>query len=116
MTGEISIHGRVKPIGGVLAKVEAAFQAGAKTVIIPAENWQSIFDNLEGLRVIPVDTVQDVFREVFDWKPEASQIEQSQVVAEEIAPPKPEVFPPASASFLRAESPRQGKVTDSGGC
>ena len=42
MTGEISIHGRVKPIGGVLAKVEAAFQAGAKTVIIPAENWQSI--------------------------------------------------------------------------
>lgn len=115
MTGEISIHGRVKPIGGVLAKVEAAFQAGAKTVIIPAENWQSIFDNLEGLRVIPVDTVQDVFREVFGWEPGVQQVEQ-QVVAEETALPKPEIFPPASASFLRAESPRPGRVTDSGSC
>jgi len=115
MTGEISIHGRVKPIGGVLAKVEAAFQAGAKTVIIPAENWQTIFDNLDGLRVIPVDTVQDVFREVFGWEPGAQQVEQ-QVVAEETALPKPEIFPPASASFLRAESPRPGPVTDSGSC
>ena len=67
MTGEISIHGRVKPVGGVLAKVEAAFQAGAKTVIIPKENWQSIFENLDGLRVIPVDTVEEVFRQVFAW-------------------------------------------------
>ncbi|MCK6076097.1 ATP-dependent protease LonB [Paenibacillus silvae] len=115
MTGEISIHGRVKPIGGVLAKVEAAFQAGAKTVIIPAENWQSIFENLDGLRVIPVDTVQDVFREVFGAEPGAQQVEQ-QVVAEETAAPKTDIFPPASASYLRAELPRPGRVTDSGSC
>ncbi|PZT57262.1 ATP-dependent protease LonB [Paenibacillus silvae] len=115
MTGEISIHGRVKPIGGVLAKVEAAFQAGAKTVIIPAENWQSIFENLDGLRVIPVDTVQDVFREVFGVEPGAQQVEQ-QVVAEETAAPKTDIFPPASASYLRAELPRPGRVTDSGSC
>ncbi|MGO4532933.1 ATP-dependent protease LonB [Paenibacillus sp. 2TAF8] len=115
MTGEISIHGRVKPIGGVLAKVEAAFQAGAKTVIIPAENWQSIFDNLDGLRVIPVETVQDVFREVFGWEPGAQQVER-QLAAEETVTPKPEIFPPASASFFRAESSRQERVTDSGSC
>lgn len=48
MTGEVSIHGRVKPIGGVLAKVEAAFQAGAKKVIIPQDNWQAL---LTALRV-----------------------------------------------------------------
>lgn len=48
MTGEISIHGRVKPVGGVLAKVEAAFQAGATRVLIPKENWLEIFANLEG--------------------------------------------------------------------
>jgi len=115
MTGEISIHGRVKPIGGVLAKVEAAFQAGAKTVIIPAENWQSIFENLDGLRVIPVDTVEDVFREVFDWVPNEEQAKQINL-AEEAATPAPEIFPPASASYLRADLPRPGQVTDSGSC
>ncbi|SEM01597.1 ATP-dependent protease LonB [Paenibacillus sp. OK003] len=115
MTGEISIHGRVKPIGGVLAKVEAAFQAGAKTVIIPAENWQSIFENLDGLRVIPVDTVEDVFREVFDWVPNEEQAKPINL-AEDTATPAPEIFPPASASYLRADLPRPGQVTDSGSC
>jgi Lon-like ATP-dependent protease len=65
MTGEVSIHGKVKPIGGVVAKVEAAFQAGATTVIIPRENWQDIFANLEGLRVIAVDTIEEVLEAAF---------------------------------------------------
>jgi Lon-like ATP-dependent protease len=60
MTGEMSIHGKVKPIGGVVAKVEAAFQAGATTVIIPRENWQDIFADLEGVAVIAVDTIEEV--------------------------------------------------------
>ena len=37
MTGELSIHGKVKPVGGIIAKVKAAKQAGATRVIIPAE-------------------------------------------------------------------------------
>jgi Lon-like ATP-dependent protease len=65
MTGEVSIHGGVKPVGGVIAKVEAAFQSGADTVIIPKENWQAIFEGLEGVKVIPVDSMEDVFRHVF---------------------------------------------------
>lgn len=65
MTGEVGIHGNVKPVGGVLAKVEAAFQAGAVQVIIPKENWQAIFADLEGLKVIPVDKVEEVFDLVF---------------------------------------------------
>lgn len=65
MTGEVGIHGNVKPVGGVLAKVEAAFQAGAKTVIIPRENWQAVFADLEGLKVIPVEKVEEVFKYVF---------------------------------------------------
>ncbi|WP_274649917.1 ATP-dependent protease LonB [Paenibacillus humicola] len=65
MTGEVGIHGNVKPVGGVLAKVEAAFQAGADTVIIPRENWQAIFTDLQGLKVIPADHIDDVFRHTF---------------------------------------------------
>lgn len=65
MTGEVGIHGNVKPVGGVLAKVEAAFQAGAKEVIIPRENWQAIFADLEGLKVIPVDRIEEAFKHVF---------------------------------------------------
>ncbi|TJY41464.1 ATP-dependent protease LonB [Cohnella pontilimi] len=65
MTGEVSIHGKVKPVGGVIAKVEAAFQSGAETVLIPKENWQEIFDSLEGVKVIPVENMEEVFRHVF---------------------------------------------------
>ncbi|KWX75322.1 ATP-dependent protease LonB [Paenibacillus jilunlii] len=65
ITGEIGIHGRVKPVGGVIAKVEAAFQAGATTVLIPKENWQSLFADLGPLRVIPMETVEEVFRHLF---------------------------------------------------
>lgn len=61
MTGEVSIHGKIKPIGGVVAKVEAAKQAGATRVIIPRENWQEIFNSMTDIEVIPVDHIQDVF-------------------------------------------------------
>ncbi|OIJ10597.1 ATP-dependent protease LonB [Anaerobacillus alkalilacustris] len=61
MTGELSIHGTVKPIGGVVAKVEAAKQAGAKRVLIPIENYQAIFKEQKDVEVICVSTLQEVF-------------------------------------------------------
>lgn len=63
MTGEVSIHGHVKPVGGVVAKVEAAFQAGANKVLVPKENYQDIFAGLKGLQVIGVDSIQEVLQE-----------------------------------------------------
>ncbi|MFB7815390.1 ATP-dependent protease LonB [Paenibacillus chitinolyticus] len=60
MTGEMSIHGKVKPVGGVVAKVEAAFQAGATRVLIPKENWQELFADLPGVEVIAVESVEEV--------------------------------------------------------
>jgi Lon-like ATP-dependent protease len=60
VTGEISIHGEVKPVGGVLTKIKAAKQAGARRVIIPKENHQSICDRIDGIEVVPVETFKEV--------------------------------------------------------
>ncbi len=59
MTGELSIRGLVKPVGGVVAKVEAARQAGCKRIVIPRENWQEVFRHMD-VEVIAVDTLKEV--------------------------------------------------------
>ncbi len=64
-TGEISVHGNVKPVGGVVAKVRAAQKAGAKKVFIPKENYQTILDEIDGIEVIPVIHLNEVFSNVF---------------------------------------------------
>lgn len=61
MTGEISVRGFIRPVGGVVAKVEAARQAGAKKVLIPRDNWQQSFAKMDDIEVIPVETLQEVF-------------------------------------------------------
>lgn len=61
MTGEISIHGNVKPIGGVYPKVKAAQKAGAKKVIIPKENLQSMLFEIKGIEIIAVSHLHEVF-------------------------------------------------------
>ena len=43
LTGEVSILGSVMPVGGIIPKLKAAKEAGAKRVVIPAENWQDGF-------------------------------------------------------------------------
>ncbi|OLS41503.1 ATP-dependent protease LonB [Bacillus sp. MRMR6] len=68
MTGEISIHGNVKPIGGVYPKVKAAKKAGATTVIIPEENMQSILNEIKGIDIIPVSNLSEVFEIALERK------------------------------------------------
>ncbi|MCA0986252.1 ATP-dependent protease LonB [Guptibacillus algicola] len=65
MTGEISIHGLVKPVGGVFAKVSAARDAGAKIAIIPDENNEEMLKTIEGIKVMPVKHLSEVFDVAF---------------------------------------------------
>lgn len=90
MTGEVSIRGFVKPIGGITAKVEAARLAGARRVIIPRENWQEIFNAVEGIEIIPVDRVEEVVRL-------AMQLPEEPAAKSQDAPPV-DVKRPAAAS------------------
>lgn len=64
MTGEVSISGKINPVGGVAAKIEAAQNAGAETVYIPSENWQETFAHCS-VRVVAVDSITDLLQEVF---------------------------------------------------
>ncbi|OLQ51594.1 ATP-dependent protease LonB [Bacillus licheniformis] len=64
MTGEISLNGLVKPIGGVIPKIKAAKQSGAKKVIIPYENQQSILKQIDGITIVAVKTFQEVLDEI----------------------------------------------------
>ncbi len=68
LTGEVSIRGQVRPVGGVRAKIEAAAQAGAKRVIIPAENWRDAFARLS-IDVVPVSALEEVLDLALDTLP-----------------------------------------------
>jgi ATP-dependent Lon protease len=64
MTGEITLRGRVLPIGGLKEKLLAALRGGLKTVLIPKENEKDLAeipDNVKrGLKIIPVNTVDEL--------------------------------------------------------
>lgn len=66
ITGEISIQGLVRPVGGVFEKAYGASQAGIKTLIIPEENAKDIPPDLHGLKVHPVKTSQEALAFAFD--------------------------------------------------
>ncbi|BFJ02210.1 ATP-dependent protease LonB [Priestia sp. Y58] len=63
MTGEIGLHGNVKPIGGVIPKIKAAKQAGVQTVIVPKENMNAMVEKVKGIDIIPVHHLTEVFEQ-----------------------------------------------------
>ncbi len=74
MTGEITLRGRVLPIGGLKEKLLAAARGGIKTVLIPEENAKDlveISDNIKkGLEIIPVSRMDEVLTHALVRKPE----------------------------------------------
>ncbi|MCZ4281996.1 endopeptidase La [Kiloniella laminariae] len=87
MTGEVTLRGRVLPIGGLKEKLLAALRGNIKTVVIPKENEKDLADIpenvLQGLTIIPCSTVDQVLKEALtetlvpieDWV-EGSDVEK----------------------------------------
>lgn len=68
LTGEISLAGEVKPVGGVAEKAFGARQAGMNKLLIPEKNKDDIGPDYLGMKVVPVKTIEDIYRELVAGK------------------------------------------------
>ena len=77
MTGEITLHGKVLPIGGLKEKSMAAYRAGVKTVIFPKENAADLdeIDDIvkENIRFIPAENISTVLENALAEKPKRAK-------------------------------------------
>jgi ATP-dependent Lon protease len=91
MTGEITLRGRVLPIGGLKEKLLAALRGGIKTVLIPEDNAKDLAeipDNVKsGLEIIPVSRMGEVLKHALVRAPEPTEWTE----AEQEAAAKPAV-------------------------
>jgi ATP-dependent Lon protease len=80
MTGEITLRGRVLPIGGLKEKLLAALRGGIKTVLIPEENAKDLADIAQnvksGLEIVPVSRMDEVLARALVRKPEPIKWEE----------------------------------------
>ncbi|MGZ0189633.1 MAG: S16 family serine protease, partial [Alphaproteobacteria bacterium] len=94
MTGEITLRGRVLPIGGLKEKLLAALRGGIKTVIIPKDNEKDLADipdNVtKSLEIIPVETVDQVLELALTKFPTPIEWTEEEAAAEEEAALKAE--------------------------
>lgn len=65
ITGEISLRGKVKPVGGIFEKVYGARRKGIKTVILPKDNINEVPLGLSDIQVIAVSTIEELLEIVF---------------------------------------------------
>jgi len=65
VTGEVSIQGKIKGVGGLTEKIYGAKQAGIKQVFVPWENAKEIPGEIEGIEVTPVKEIRELMDKVF---------------------------------------------------
>jgi len=87
MTGEITLRGRVLPIGGLKEKIYAAIRAGIKTVLIPEENKSEIveFDKeiVKALRIIPVSEATSILNYTLSKPIIPLNLDESEILREQ---------------------------------
>ena len=74
VTGEISLQGEIRPVGGVFEKAYGARQAGISTLIIPWENKKDIPEDHLGLKIYRLKSAEEAFAVLFadeTWKENA---------------------------------------------
>jgi ATP-dependent Lon protease len=78
MTGEITLRGKVLPIGGLNEKLLAAQRSGIKTVLIPKDNEKDLIEIKaevkQGLKIISIQTIKEALPYVFDTKKDSKKI------------------------------------------
>jgi len=91
MTGEITLRGRVLPIGGLKEKLLAALRGGIKTVLIPSDNEKDLVeipDNVKrGLEIIVVSTIDEVLGHALTVQPEPIEWPEDDMVEQLTAKP-----------------------------
>jgi ATP-dependent Lon protease len=90
MTGEITLRGRVLPIGGLKEKLLAALRGGIKTVLIPEDNAKDLAeipDNVKsGLEIVPVGRMDEVIRHALVRAPEPIEWDESKAPVTAVVP------------------------------
>jgi ATP-dependent Lon protease len=102
MTGEITLRGRVLPIGGLKEKLLAALRGGIKKVLIPEENVKDLADipqNVKsGLEIMPVSRMDEVIRQALVRAPEPIEWDEAKAGA---TPPAPAEVADDEGAVLR---------------
>lgn len=74
ITGELSIQGHVKAVGGLPEKIYGAKQHGLTTVFVPRENQKDIPGDTRGVAVVPVQTVEEIMERVWETERNRNEI------------------------------------------
>jgi ATP-dependent Lon protease len=94
MTGEVTLRGRVLPIGGLKEKLLAALRGGVKKVLIPEENAKDLADIPDsvknGMEIVPVSRMDEVIRhalvrqpQAIEWKEDISTLKAASAADED---------------------------------
>lgn len=131
MTGSLSVRGKVMPIGGATAKLEAAAESGIKIALIPKDNAKDVMIDrkyYDMMEIYTVETLRDVFEYAFVDCPKKQQYmdlllplnEGGVSTAKKIEPPKEfipvekpvESEPEPEYEIVSSEEPKEGRVVE----